>query len=246
MEKPPGILFYGPPGCGKTMLVKALAASTHIPCLVVTPSVLLRKYVGETNLQVRALFSLAQKLSPCIVCIDELDGLFRERSSSEHDVSRDLKTEFLQWWDGIASDGRVFIVGATNRPFEVDSAVLRRMPQSYFVGLPNYHARKSLLSNMLENIPTSSDVQLHPLAAETEGYTPSDLTQVVRMAITTGPIREARFSLKYRPLSMKDIGHAESIVSPTPLTPGYRAALSDYAQRAILPHINFITATNNI
>lgn len=96
VEHPPGILLYGPPGCGKTMLVKALAASTQLPCLVVTPSVLLRKYVGDTNLQVRALFSLAQKLSPCILCIDELDGLFRERSSSEHDVSRDLKTEFLQ------------------------------------------------------------------------------------------------------------------------------------------------------
>jgi len=231
VEKPPGILLYGPPGCGKTMLVKALAASTHIPCLVVTPSVLLRKYVGETNLQVRALFSLAQKLSPCVLCIDELDGLFRERSSTEHDVSRDLKTEFLQWWDGIASNGHILIVGATNRPFEVDSAVLRRMPQSYFVGLPNYQARKVLLSNMLESIPTSSDVQLHPLAAETEGYTPSDLTQVVRMAITTGPVREARFSLKYRPLSMKDIGHAKSIVSPTPLTPGYRQALSEYAQQ---------------
>jgi SpoVK/Ycf46/Vps4 family AAA+-type ATPase len=231
VEKPPGILLYGPPGCGKTMLVKALAASTHIPCLVVTPSVLLRKYVGETNLQVRALFSLAQKLSPCVLCIDELDGLFRERSSTEHDVSRDLKTEFLQWWDGIASNGHILIVGATNRPFEVDSAVLRRMPQSYFVGLPNYQARKVLLSNMLESIPTSSDVRLHPLAAETEGYTPSDLTQVVRMAITTGPVREARFSLKYRPLSMKDIAHAKSIVSPTPLTPGYRQALSEYAQQ---------------
>jgi len=231
VEHPPGILLYGPPGCGKTMLVKALAASTQLPCLVVTPSVLLRKYVGDTNLQVRALFSLAQKLSPCILCIDELDGLFRERSSTEHDVSRDLKTEFLQWWDGIASDGRILIVGATNRPFEVDSAVLRRMPQSYFVGLPNYEARKQFLSSLLGNIPTSTDLQLHPLAAETEGYTPSDLKQVVRMAITMGPIREARFSLKYRPLSMKDVGQARAIVSPTPLTPGYRAALTDYAQR---------------
>ena len=94
------LIFLYYVGCGKTLLVKALAASTKIPCLVVTPSVLLRKYVGDTNLQVRALFSLAHKLSPCIVCIDELDGLFRERSLQEHDVSRDLKTEFLQWWDG--------------------------------------------------------------------------------------------------------------------------------------------------
>ena len=231
IERQPGILLYGPPGCGKTLLVKALAGAANLPCLVVTPSVLLRKYVGDTNLQVRALFSLAQKLSPCIVCIDELDGLFRERSSTEHDVSRDLKTEFLQWWDGIASDGRILIVGATNRPFEVDSAVLRRMPQSYFVGLPNYEARRNLLSSLLGSIPTSPGLSLHPLAAETEGYTPSDLRQVVRMAVTMGPIREARFSLKYRPLSMNDVVQARSIVSPTPLTPGYRSALMEYAQR---------------
>jgi ATP-dependent 26S proteasome regulatory subunit len=231
VERPPGVLLYGPPGCGKTMLVKALASAAQLPCLVVTPSVLLRKYVGDTNLQVRALFSLAQKLSPCILCIDELDGLFRERSSTEHDVSRDLKTEFLQWWDGISSDGRILVVGATNRPFEVDSAVLRRMPQSYFVGLPNYEARRHLLAFLLGSVPVATDVSLHPLASDTEGYTPSDLRQVIRMAVTMGPLREARFSQDYRPLSMKDIGQARSIVSPTPLTPGYRAALTEYAQR---------------
>lgn len=151
----------------------------------------------------------------------------------EYDMPTFSLFKRCQFWDGITSNGRILVVGATNRPFEVDSAVLRRMPQSYFVGLPNYQARKHLLSSLLNSIPTSTDLQqqLHPLASETEGYTPSDLRQVVRMAITMGPIREARFSLKYRPLSLKDIGQAKSMVAPTPLTPGYRAALTDYAQR---------------
>ena len=96
-------LISGPPGCGKTMLVRSLATVSRLPCLVVTPSVLLRKYVGETNLRVRSLFSLASKLAPCILCIDELDGLFRERCDSENEVTRELKTEFLQWWDGLTT-----------------------------------------------------------------------------------------------------------------------------------------------
>jgi hypothetical protein len=123
-----GVLLYGPPGCGKTLLVKALASTARIPCLVVTPSVLLRKYYGETNAQVRSLFSLAAKLSPCILCIDELDGLFRERSEQEHEVSRDLKTEFLQWVDGMMSkddaNRQILLVGATNRPFDCVSTMV--------------------------------------------------------------------------------------------------------------------------
>jgi len=228
------------------MLVRALATTSRLPCLVVTPSVLLRKYVGETNSQVRQLFSLAHKLSPCILCIDELDGLFRERSDSEHEVSRDLKTEFLQWWDGMLTPsagsghgGKILVIGATNRPFDVDAAVLRRLPQSHFVGLPDAAARSYLLKQLLSKVPTDDNIDVTRIAIQTEGYSPSDLRQVLQTAALMGPMRESRTSSPVlsqqteqkspRRLSTNDILEALQQTPPTPMSQNYRMALSNFA-----------------
>jgi hypothetical protein len=233
-----GVLLYGPPGCGKTMLVKALASTARLPCLVLTPSVLLRKYVGETNQQVRSLFSLANKLAPCVLCIDELDGLFRERNENEHEVSRDLKTEFLQWWDGMLSgsqqqgDKRILVIGATNRPFDVDSAVLRRLPQSQFIGLPDLNARLMLLKQLLRHVPTVAKLDVHQIASMSENYSPSDLRQLLQTAALSGPLKEASYSKGSRspprPLTTEDVLQAFQQVPPTPMSAQYRAALSNF------------------
>jgi hypothetical protein len=237
-----GVLLYGPPGCGKTMLVKALASTARLPCLVLTPSVLLRKYVGETNQQVRSLFSLANKLAPCVLCIDELDGLFRERNENEHEVSRDLKTEFLQWWDGMLSgsqqqgDKRILVIGATNRPFDVDSAVLRRLPQSQFIGLPDLNARLMLLKQLLRHVPTDAKLDVNQIASMSENYSPSDLRQLLQTAALSGPLKEASYSKgsrsQPRPLSTEDVLQAFQQVPPTPMSNQYRAALSNFAGSA--------------
>lgn len=234
--------FHPKTGCGKTLLVKALATTAQLPCLVVTPSVLLRKYVGETNLQVRALFSLAAKLSPCIVCVDELDGLFRERSDSEHEVSRELKTEFVQWWDGMhattagGGDRRrhpILFVGATNRPFDVDASVLRRMPQSHFVGLPDAGARFELLQKLLERVPTVDDLDWMEMMVRTEGYSPSDLRHVLQTAALAGPMqREDSGGGASSLLSTEDILQALEVRPPTPLSPLYRQQLSNFANHS--------------
>lgn len=209
------------------MVAMAVSAMARIPCLLVTPSVLLRKYVGETNQQCRTLFSLAQKLSPCIICIDELDGLFRKRSENEHEVSRDLKTEFLQHWEGMLSrSSRNLVVAATNRPFDVDEAVLRRFTQSHLVGLPDVIARTRFLQRLLHEIPTAPDVDVSELAASTEGYSPSDLRRLLQTAASMGPLRESLS--QPRPLTKEDIQHAMQIVPPTPLSPSYRESLTHF------------------
>ena len=234
MDNQAGLLLYGPPGCGKTMLLQAVCSTMRAPCLIVTPSVLLRKYVGETNSLIRSLFQLCQKLGGCVVCLDELDGLFRERRVDEHDSARELKTEFMQWWDGLKNDrtSRILIVGATNRPFDVDPAILRRMSQSHFVGLPMGPARLVILQKILMQLPTSPDINLAQIVQSTEGFAPSDLIQMVRTAAQQGPLREGRGNhSNFRPLTQHDLELARQQVGPTPLSNDYRNALIQFHQQ---------------
>ncbi|KAI2504903.1 AAA-family ATPase [Fragilaria crotonensis] len=234
MDNHAGLLLYGPPGCGKTMLLQAVCATMRAPCLIVTPSVLLKKYVGETNSLIRSLFQLGQKLGGCVICLDELDGLFRERRQDEHDSARELKTEFMQWWDGLKNDhtSRILIVGATNRPFDVDPAILRRMSQSHFVGLPMGQARQVILQTILSQLPTSPDINLTEIVQSTEGFAPSDLMQMVRTAAQQGPLREGRGKhSNFRPLTQRDLELARQQVGPTPLSNDYRNALIQFHQQ---------------
>ncbi len=156
----------------------------------------------------------------------------------------------MQLWDGIkAENDGIVVVGATNRPFDVDSAFLRRMPRSFFVGLPDVFARKKILSTMLANVPLDDNFNLDHIAGNTEDYTPSDMKEVLRTAALF-PLREARLNVirrkeegdnvpqsecvqpRLRPLQTDDVVQALQRVAPTPLPNDYRRALMTFASKA--------------
>lgn len=180
LAAPKGVLLYGPPGCGKTMLAKALAKESGSNFISIRMSTIMDKWFGESNKLVDALFSLANKLQPCIIFIDEIDSFLRERSSTDHEVTATLKAEFMTLWDGLVSSGRVMVLGATNRPGDIDSAFLRRMPKRFSIGLPNKEQRGKILKKLLADVEVGCSIE--ELVEVTEGMSGSDLKELCRDA----------------------------------------------------------------
>ncbi|KAJ8520043.1 hypothetical protein ONZ45_g3100 [Pleurotus djamor] len=190
LSAPKGVLLYGPPGCGKTMLAKALAKESGATFINIAVSVLTNKWFGESNKLVAGLFSLARKTQPSIIFIDEIDSFLRERSKGDHEVTGMMKAEFMTLWDGLTSGtDRILVLGATNRPDDIDAAILRRMPKRFAVGLPSQVQRHKILDLMLKDTPIAPDFPMQTLAQITEGLSGSDLKELCRNAAMI-PVRE--------------------------------------------------------
>lgn len=177
-EKISGALLYGPPGTGKTLLAKAVAKESGSTVLEVSGSQIMDKYVGEGEKNVAAIFSLARKLSPCIVFLDEADAVFASRDAMRERTShRDILNQFLKEWDGL-NDMSVFVMVATNRPFDLDDAVIRRLPRRLLVDLPTQTDRREILRIHLKGEQLDASVDLEDLAQRTPFYSGSDLKNV--------------------------------------------------------------------
>ncbi|CAL8580381.1 hypothetical protein XPA_006110 [Xanthoria parietina] len=174
-DKITGVLLYGPPGTGKTMLARAVAKESAATVLEVSGADLYDMWVGEAEKNVKAVFSLARKLTPCIVFIDEADAILGSRGGSSNRTShRELINQFLREWDGM-DEVSAFIMVATNRPFDLDEATLRRLPRRMLVDLPTEKDRQEILKIHLKDEILDSQISLQQLATETPLYSGSDL-----------------------------------------------------------------------
>ncbi|CAO1338763.1 unnamed protein product [Diamesa serratosioi] len=183
-QAPKGVLLHGPPGCGKTLIAKATAKEAGMRFINLDVAMLTDKWYGESQKLASAVFSLAIKIQPCIIFIDEIDSFLRSRNSNDHEATAMMKTQFMMLWDGLSTENgsNVIVMGATNRPSDLDKAILRRMPAQFHVGLPVEEQRWKILKLVLENEKLSSDVNLLQLAKVTNTFSGSDLRELCRNA----------------------------------------------------------------
>jgi len=190
---PNGLLLFGPPGTGKTLIGKAISHECNATFFSISSSSLTSKWIGEGEKLVRTLFAVASYREPSVVFIDEIDSLLTQRKADENEASRRIKTEFLVQIDGTSSGGkdgrRLLVIGATNRPEELDDAARRRFVKRLYVPLPTCKDREVLMRTLLRtNRHSLTGADLEVLARDTEGFSGADLKALCTDA-ALGPIR---------------------------------------------------------
>lgn len=212
LRRPPkGILLFGPPGTGKTLIGKCIASQSKSTFFSISASSLTSKWIGDGEKMVRALFAVARVHQPSVVFIDEIDSLLTQRSETEHEASRRLKTEFLVQLDGAATsdEDRILIVGATNRPQELDEAARRRLVKRLYVPLPELEARKQIINNLLTTVRHNLNQEdVARIAEKSEGYSGADMTNLCKEA-SMEPIRSIPFS-QLEEIKMEEVRHITS------------------------------------
>ena len=184
IEPHSGILMYGSPGCGKTLIAKALASESEANFFIINGPEIMNKYYGETEARLRDIFKEARDSSPSIVFIDEIDAIAPKREEAFGDVEKRVVAQLLALMDGMSDRGQVIVLGATNRPESLDPALRRpgRFDREIEIGVPNAEGRLEILQIHTRGMPLSEDINLQELAAELHGYTGADIKALCREA----------------------------------------------------------------
>ena len=220
---PKGVLLFGPPGNGKTLLAKAVACESKATFFSISASSIVSKFLGDGEKMVKALFACAEHLSPSVVFIDEVDSLLASRGE-EHEAMRRIKTEFLVQMDGVGTSttAQVLVLAATNRPQDIDTACLRRFTKRVLIPLPCRNAREAHLSFLSHKDPNTKfklgKSDLRKFSELTDGFSFSDLTALIREAAII-PLRKlgsiAVNTSDIPPVTIADIVTASKIVRPS-------------------------------
>jgi transitional endoplasmic reticulum ATPase len=195
MNPSKGVLFYGPPGCGKTLMAKAVATECSSNFISVKGPELLTMWFGESESNVREVFDKARASAPCVLFFDELDSIGVSRGHGQGDAGGAgdrVMNQLLTEMDGVGAKKNVFFIGATNRPEILDEALLRpgRLDQLIYIPLPDFPARKSIIQAITKKTPIAADVDFDVLAQITDGFSGADMTELCQRA-SKSAIRES-------------------------------------------------------
>ncbi|KAJ1946159.1 AAA+-type ATPase, partial [Linderina macrospora] len=224
LQPPRGVLLFGPPGTGKTLIARAVAGETQAYVHVINGAEIMNKYYGETEARLREIFEEARKQSPSIIFIDEIDALCPKRGDSESEASKRVVATLLTLMDGVSDrvNDRLVVIGATNRPNAIDSALRRpgRFDREIEVPIPNPEARLHILRKKLGNTPNSlTEEQIVALAASTHGFVGADIEALVReaaiIAIKRHTASELAADTESLAVTNDDVAAASRLIKPS-------------------------------
>lgn len=218
-----GVLLFGPPGCGKTLLAKAVASECDATFFNVSAATLVSKWLGESEKLVRELFKFSKEKQPSIVFFDEVDAIATTRGGTEHDAIRRVKLQLMQEMQGLATEvsEQIVVIGTTNVPWAIDPAFRRRFEKRILVPLPEKEAREQIFRIHTKDVELDESIVFNLLAEITEGFSGADIEIVCREAIMN-PVREMDKSgllkdkeAKIRPVTIEDFEKALQKIKPT-------------------------------